>query len=314
MASTEQKTQTKDGNLAPGGEDAADLSGSDVEGGKNKSLSIDDSATDLDASGVTSPISAIPPKFNVDSDVLARSPMGSVADLTVAQNESEGIVPSSGPASLEDPSEEAQKEGTETAVEKSDLKEQAEEASVAITVTSPGGTAHAEAPPKAAADDQKDEIPSEPSAKEHVDAEGSEFTNSQGVTFTPTADVLDETGSLIPYGLPCVRELFRFLVSLINPHDGHNQDSMIQIALHLIATALETGAEHLDKFESLLLLVKDDLARNLVSLLSAERIGTFSSALWVSFMMFENQRDHLKFQLEIFLNKLIEVVCTESQR
>ena len=152
MASTEQKTQTKDGNLAPGGEDAADLSGSDVEGGKNKSLSIDDSATDLDASGVTSPISAIPPKFNVDSDVLARSPMGSVADLTVAQNESEGIVPSSGPASLEDPSEEAQKEGAETVVEKSDLKEQAEEASVAITVTSPGGTAHAEAPPKAAAD------------------------------------------------------------------------------------------------------------------------------------------------------------------
>ena len=31
-------------------------------------------------------------------------------------------------------------------------------------------------------------------------------------------------------------------------------------------------------------------------------------------MMFESQRDHLKFQLEIFLNKLIEVVCTESQR
>ena len=103
------------------------------------------------------------------------------------------------------------------------------------------------------------------------------------MTFTPTADLVDETGSLIPHGLPCVRELFRFLVSLINPHDSHNQDSMVQIALSLIATALETGAEHLDKFESLLLLVKDDLARNLVSLLSAERIGTFSSALWVSY-------------------------------
>ena len=98
MASSEPQTQTKDGNLAPGGEDAADLSGSDVEGGKNKSLSIEDSATDLDTSGVTSPISAIPPKFNVDSDVLARSPMGSVADLTAVQSESEGVVPSSGPA------------------------------------------------------------------------------------------------------------------------------------------------------------------------------------------------------------------------
>ena len=47
-----------------------------------------------------------------------------------------------------------------------------------------------------------------------------EFVNSQGVTFTPTADMVDDSGSLIPYGLPCVRELFRFLVSLINPHDG----------------------------------------------------------------------------------------------
>ena len=53
--------------------------------------------------------------------------------------------------------------------------------------------------------------------------------------------------SLIPYGLPCLRELFRFLVSLINPHEmsGSPNESMIQIALSLLATALETGAEHL---------------------------------------------------------------------
>ena len=84
------------------------------------------------------------------------------------------------------------------------------------------------------------------------------FTNSQGVTFTPTTDMVDENGTLIPYGLPCVRELFRFLVSLTNPHDAHNQEPMIQIALSLLATALETGAEHLDRFKCLLDLVKDD--------------------------------------------------------
>lgn len=83
-----------------------------------------------------------------------------------------------------------------------------------------------------------------------------------GVTFQPTAETVDETGSLIPYGLPCLRELFRFLVSIINPHEisiptvggaaanvagnGQNQNEwMIQIALSLLATALETGAEHL---------------------------------------------------------------------
>ena len=26
-------------------------------------------------------------------------------------------------------------------------------------------------------------------------------------------------GPLVPYGLPCIRELFRFLISLINPQD-----------------------------------------------------------------------------------------------
>lgn len=109
--------------------------------------------------------------------------------------------------------------------------------------------------------------------------------------------MVDELGSLIPYGLPCVRELFRFLISLINPHEGigsshsssnptttvggitFQNDSMIQVALSLLATALETGAEHLDKYESLLDLVKDDLARNLVALVASERVATFSGNL-----------------------------------
>ena len=131
---------------------------------------------------------------------------------------------------------------------------------------------------------------------------GEEFVNSQGVTFTPTADMVDDSGSLIPYGLPCVRELFRFLVSLINPHDGigsstsgsgststsgvggitFQNDSMIQVALSLLATALETGAEHLDKYESLLDLVKDDLTRNLVLLLGKSTRGKSLLELWVT--------------------------------
>ena len=157
-----------------------------------------------------------------------------------------------------------------------------------------------------------------------------EFVNSQGVTFTPTAEMVDDTGSLIPYGLPCVRELFRFLTSLINPHDGivsstnstnsstsvggitFQNDSMIQVALSLLATALETGVDHLDKYESLLDLVKDDLTRNLVALLSSERVATFSATLWISYLVFSSQRKHLKYQLEIFLVKLMDVVNTEN--
>jgi len=61
----------------------------------------------------------------------------------------------------------------------------------------------------------------------------------QGVTFAQTADLVDEAGSLVPYGLPCVRELFRFLISLINPHDQHNQDTMVQVCNTVITYLID---------------------------------------------------------------------------
>lgn len=216
--------------------------------------------------------------FNVDSDVLARSPIGSVTDLTQIQSDTE----------CDSGSKDVVENTASTPTE------------VTVTVTSPKGTEYNE-----------------------------EFVNSQGVTFTPTAEMVDDAGSLIPYGLPCVRELFRFLVSLINPHDGigitnatsttvggitFQNDSMIQVALSLLATALETGAEYLDKYESLLDLVKDELTRNLVLLLASERVATFSSTLWISYLVFATQRRHLKYQMEIFLTRLIELVNNENNQ
>ncbi len=67
--------------------------------------------------------------------------------------------------------------------------------------------------------------------------------------------------SLIPYGLPCLRELFRFLISLTNPHDRHNTDAMMHMGLQLLTVALESG--HIANYQSLLGLVKDELSRHL---------------------------------------------------
>ena len=254
------------------------------------------------ASLVTSPSE---PQFNVDADVLARSPLGSVADLTAVTSDNEST---GGPESL--PNQTSIETEEKQAEDNDEKNNEQSKADLEITVTSPKGTER----PAATSPEVNEDKTEQASNEEDNNLDSSEFVNAQGVTFTPTTDMVDEAGSLIPYGLPCVRELFRFLVSLINPNDNHNHDSMIQIALSLLATALETGAQHLDKFESLLLLVKDELARNLVSLLSAERIATFSSSLWLSFMVFESQRKHLKYQLEIFLNRLNEVVCSESPK
>lgn len=71
------------------------------------------------------------------------------------------------------------------------------------------------------------------------------------------------SGPLLPYGLPCVRELFRFLISLTNPLDRHNTDVMIHMGLSLLAVAFESGADHIGQYESLLFLVKDEMCRHL---------------------------------------------------
>lgn len=248
-------------------------------------------------------------QFSVDHDVLARSPIGSVTDLTAVQSDDGG----------ENESSIAKEEEKEGAAEGGGAKSSESSQDVEITVTSPKGTV------RQAENEEREQEQEAVSEKDHVTIEedeevpgspreSSEFVNSQGVTFTPTAETVDDSGSPVPYGLPCVRELLRFLVSLINPHDPHNSDPMVQIALSLLATAMETGADALDRFESLLALVKDDLARNLVALLSAERVSTFSSALWLSYLLISNQRGHLKYQLEIFLCKLNDVICSESQK
>lgn len=73
--------------------------------------------------------------------------------------------------------------------------------------------------------------------------------------------LLSVGASLIPYGLPCLRELFRFLISLTNPHDRHNTDAMMHMGLQLLTVALESA--HIPNYQSLLVLVKDELCRHL---------------------------------------------------
>ena len=193
-------------------------------------------------------------------EVLARSPVGSVQDLSLASEEEQG-----------------QLEGQEQEVE--------------VQVTSPEGTVRPQDP-----------------------KEEQEFTNEAGVTFAQTVDSLDSEGSLIPYGLPAVYELLRFLASLINPHEPANSEQQITIGLSLVSCALEVGVAHIAAFPSLLTLAQEELSRHLVSLLSSERIAMFGAALRSCFLLFESLRPHLKLQLEHFLVKLSDIIATESNR
>jgi hypothetical protein len=125
-----------------------------------------------------------------------------------------------------------------------------------------------------------------------ADGENQDYINPQGVRFIPQETGKDGeilyffvylntkkkitfyyfcsfycigSAPLLPYGVACVRELFRFLVSLCSPHDKQNTEVMIHIGLTLLTVALEIGADHIGRYASLLALVKDELCRNLFS-------------------------------------------------
>ena len=142
-----------------------------------------------------------------------------------------------------------------------------------------------------------------------VDSESQleEYVNPQGVRFTPLQQ-------LMPYGALCVRELFRFLVSLCSPLDKQNTEIMTHLGLSLLQVALEIAADYLSNFPSLLLLAKDELCRNLILLLGTERLSILAADLQVSFLLFESQREHLKFQMEYYMLKLMELVDSDSNR
>ncbi|CAH1795724.1 unnamed protein product, partial [Owenia fusiformis] len=157
------------------------------------------------------------------------------------------------------------------------------------------------------------------SATEQSDAasvQDSEYVNPRGIRFTAHQQHAKEgvAGPLVPYGLPCVRELFRFLISLTNPLDRHNTDVMIHMGLSLLAGALESGADNITTYNSLLVLVKDEMTKNLFSLLQSERLSLFAASLRVCFLLFESMRSQLKLQMEMYLNKLMEIIASESIR
>uniref|UniRef100_A0A3B4VGU8 Golgi-specific brefeldin A-resistance guanine nucleotide exchange factor 1 n=1 Tax=Seriola dumerili TaxID=41447 RepID=A0A3B4VGU8_SERDU len=135
-----------------------------------------------------------------------------------------------------------------------------------------------------------------------------DYVNPRGVRFTQSTQ--RDGVSLIPYGLPCLRELFRFLISLTNPHDRHNTDAMMHMGLQLLTVALESA--HIANYQSLLGLVKDELCRHLLQLLSFERMNLYASSIRVCFLLFESMRLHLKFQLEMYLKKLMDIITSEN--
>lgn len=110
-------------------------------------------------------------------------------------------------------------------------------------------------------------VHNEEQEKSEMENQNQDYVNQQGVRFTSdmSETEMENQIRLQPYGLGCIRELFRFLISLINPMDKQNTEMMIHVGLTLLGVAFEVGADAIGKHASLLAMVKDELCRNLFS-------------------------------------------------
>ncbi|KAK6059165.1 hypothetical protein COOONC_03206 [Cooperia oncophora] len=114
----------------------------------------------------------------------------------------------------------------------------------------------------------------------------------------------------MPYGLPCCRELLRFLIALSNPLDRQNTESMVILGLNLLTVALEAAADHLASYSFLVPLLKDNLCRSLLQLLDTEKLPVLAATNRACFLLFESMRSQLKVPTRGLLPQA-ERHCTE---
>ncbi|ETN68201.1 hypothetical protein NECAME_15949, partial [Necator americanus] len=102
-------------------------------------------------------------------------------------------------------------------------------------------------------------------------------------------DNVEQVGNAVqlPYGLPCCRELLRFLIALSNPLDRQNTESMVVLGLNLLTVALE--------------------------LLDTEKLPVLAATNRACFLLFESMRSQLKLQLEAYFHKLKGIVMNDQR-
>ncbi|KAK5210939.1 GDP/GTP exchange factor for ARF [Exophiala xenobiotica] len=122
-------------------------------------------------------------------------------------------------------------------------------------------------------------------------------------TTAPSKEEGDE--NVEPYALPSIKELFRVLIDLLDPHDKTHTDPMRIMALRIIDVALEVSGPWIAKQPVLAGLVQDDLCRHLFQLVRSDNMVLLNSSLRVAGTLLATCRQLLKLQQELFLSYLV---------
>jgi brefeldin A-resistance guanine nucleotide exchange factor 1 len=115
----------------------------------------------------------------------------------------------------------------------------------------------------------------------------------------------DPESEIQPYSLPSIRELFRVLIDLLDPHNRQHTDAMRVMALRIIDVALEVAGPSIARHPSLAALAKDDLCRYLFQLVRSEHIAILTGSLRVAGTLLSTCRPVLKLQQELYISYLV---------
>ncbi|KAI0854184.1 hypothetical protein F5Y00DRAFT_222474 [Daldinia vernicosa] len=146
------------------------------------------------------------------------------------------------------------------------------------------------------------------------DAPGGEPRESSGSENTPQnveersaiePSEPDDSLDIKPYSLPSMKELFRVLVDLLDPHDKQQGDTMRVMALRIIHVALEVAGPSIARHPALAVVAEDRLCRHLFQLVRSDNMAILQESLIVAGTLLETCRGVLKLQQELFLSYLI---------
>ena len=133
---------------------------------------------------------------------------------------------------------------------------------------------------------------------------GPSMDNGSELGVAPASEMSDDP-PIKPYSLPSIRELFRVLVDLLDPHDRQNADVVRVMALKIINIALEVAGPSIAKHPTLATLAEDRLCRYLFQLVRSDNMAILHESLIVAGTLLTTCRGVLKLQQELFLSYLV---------
>ncbi|KAK9770576.1 putative SEC7 domain-containing protein [Seiridium cardinale] len=135
-----------------------------------------------------------------------------------------------------------------------------------------------------------------------------ESSSSAEETQIPVEETTDDDSlelDIKPYSLPSMKELFRVLVDLLDPHDKTQGDAMRVMALRIIHVALEVAGPSIARHPALAFVAEDKLCRYLFQLVRSDNMAILQESLIVAGTLLETCRGVLKLQQELFLSYLV---------